>query len=122
MQIFRILLMVAVFSLLPVSGFTAEKAVAAASAAAGEHGKAGAHEGLTLHPVDLFNIGGFRITNSMIATWIVAIALIAFAQIATRNIQPVPSGSQNRWEWLVESLYNFLDGIIGSDLVKKTFW
>ena len=34
----------------------------------------------------------------------------------------MPSGAQNFWEWLVESLYDFLEGIIGHDLVKKTFW
>ena len=48
--------------------------------------------------------------------------LIVFAQIATRNIQQVPSGTQNFWEWLVESLHNFLEGIIGPQLVKRTFW
>ena len=66
--------------------------------------------------------GGGFVTNSMIVTWIVALGLIAFAQVATRNIQQVPSGAQNFWEWLVESLYDFLEGIIGPDLVKKTFW
>jgi len=45
-----------------------------------------------------------------------------FAQTATRNIQAVPGPRQNRWEWIVESLYNFLESVIGSDLVKKTFW
>ncbi len=65
--------------------------------------------------------GGF-VTNSMIISWIVALGLIAFARIATRNIKDVPSGAQNFWEWLVESLYDFLEGIIGPDLVKKTFW
>ena len=58
----------------------------------------------------------------MIVTWIVALGLIIFAQIATRNIQAIPSGAQNFWEWLVESLHNFLEGIIGPQLVKKTFW
>ena len=65
--------------------------------------------------------GGF-VTNSMIVTWIVALGLIVFAQVATRNIKEVPSGVQNFWEWLVESLYGFLEGIIGPELVKKTFW
>ena len=66
-------------------------------------------------------IGEFPITNSMIATWVVAIALIIFAQVATRNIQQVPAGAQNFWEWLVESLHNFLEGIIGHKLVQKDF-
>jgi len=58
----------------------------------------------------------------MVVTWIVALALIVFAQIATRNIKRIPDGAQNFWEFLVESLYKFLENIIGHALVKKTFW
>jgi len=65
---------------------------------------------------------GFPITNSMAVSWIVAIALIVFAQVATRHMKPVPEGLQNFWEWLVEGLYTFLEGIIGSHLVQRTFW
>src|SRR5262245_10402637 len=39
-----------------------------------------------------------------------------------KNPQPVPGGAQNFWEWMVESLYKFLEDIVGADLVKKTFW
>jgi F-type H+-transporting ATPase subunit a len=69
----------------------------------------------------LFN-DEFFITNSMVITWVVALALILFARRATRKMQEVPTGGQNFWEWLVESLYEFLEGIIGPELVKKTFW
>lgn len=58
----------------------------------------------------------------MFVTWIVAAGLIVFAQLATRKVKPVPDGIQNFWEWLVESLYNFLESIIGRELVRKTFW
>src|SRR6185436_7999077 len=81
-----------------------------------------AEHGLPLHPVEIGNLFGLPITNSMLVTWIVAIGLIVFAQIATRDIKAIPTGAQNFWEWLVESLYEFLEGIIGHDLVKKTFW
>ena len=84
--------------------------------------EAAEHETVPLKATPLVNIGGFAITNSMLVTWIVALGIIVFAQIATRRIQPIPSGAQNFWEWLVESLYNFLEGIIGRDLVRKTFW
>jgi F-type H+-transporting ATPase subunit a len=80
------------------------------------------HEAVPLKAAELYHIGKFTITNSMLMTWIVATGMIVFAQIATRNIKPVPTGAQNFWEWLVESLYNFLESIIGRDLVKKTFW
>jgi F-type H+-transporting ATPase subunit a len=65
---------------------------------------------------------GFPITNSMIASWIVAAGLIVFAQVATRHMKLIPDGIQNFWEWLVEGLYTFLEGIIGSHLVQRTFW
>ena len=77
---------------------------------------------MPLKPAELVHIGKFSITNSMLVTWIVAAGIIVFAQLATRKIKPIPSGAQNFWEWLVESLYNFLESIIGRDLVKKTFW
>ncbi|HEY4757261.1 MAG TPA: F0F1 ATP synthase subunit A [Chthoniobacterales bacterium] len=80
------------------------------------------HEALSLKAAPLFQIGKFSVTNSMLVCWVVALVVIFFAQIATRNIKTVPMGAQNFWEWLVESLYNFLESIIGSDLVKKTFW
>jgi F-type H+-transporting ATPase subunit a len=78
--------------------------------------------GLSASAEDVFKIGSFAITNSMLVTWIVALAVIGFAQFATRNMKDVPEGAQNFWEWMVESLYEFLSGIIGADLVKKTFW
>jgi F-type H+-transporting ATPase subunit a len=80
------------------------------------------HEALPLHPVPLVHIGKFGITNSMLVTWIVAAGIIILAQTAMRNPKPIPSSRQNFWEWLVEGLYNFLEGIIGRKLVQKTFW
>lgn len=81
-----------------------------------------AEPAVPLKPAPLFHIDKFVITNSMLVTWIVAAGIIVLAQLATQDIKPVPSGAQNFWEWLVESLYNFLESIIGRDLVKKTFW
>ena len=86
-----------------------------------EHAAAEAHH-LPLKPEQLFNLGAFTVTNSMVVTWFVAAGIILLAQLATRRIKPVPTGLQNFWEWMVESLYNFLEGMIGHQLVKKTFW
>src|SRR5437588_1379419 len=75
-----------------------------------------------LKPHVLFEVGKLAVTNSMVVTWIVAAGILICARLATRKIQPVPGGLQNFWEWLVESLHNFLEGMIGRDLVKKTCW
>ena len=81
----------------------------------GDRGRASApeaaeHEALPLKPAELVHIGRFTITNSMLVTWFVAAGIIVFAQMAMRKVKSVPSGAQNFWEWLVESLYNFLEG------------
>lgn len=78
--------------------------------------------GIPLHAVEIFNIGPFPITNSILVTWLVALGIILFARMATRQMREVPEGAQNFLEWLVEGLYDFLVGIIGSTLAKKTFW
>src|SRR2546421_7223793 len=80
------------------------------------------HAAVSLKPQMLVQIGGFGITNSMLVTWLVAATIIVLAQIATRRVKPIPSGIQNFWEWLVEGLHNFLENIIGRELVAKGFW
>lgn len=79
-------------------------------------------EGLTLRALPLNEGSGYSPTSSMLVTWVVALGIIIFAQYATRKIKDVPEGAQNFWEFLVESLYNFLESIVGKGLVKKTFW
>jgi F-type H+-transporting ATPase subunit a len=99
----------------------------AASAQAAEKGAPGAipeeeEHGLSQKAVEIGRPFGFPITNSMVVSWVVAVGLIIFAQMATQQMKQVPVGAQNFLEWLVESLYGFLEGIIGPHLVKRTFW
>jgi len=81
-----------------------------------------AEAGLPRSAVEIARPFGFPITNSMVVTWIVALGLILFAQLATRKMTPVPAGAQNVVEWLVEGLDGFLEGVIGRRLVDRTFW
>ena len=78
--------------------------------------------GLSQRAIEIARPLGFPITNSMIVTWGVAVGLIIFARVATRDMKKVPDGAQNLMEWLVGGLYDFLEGIIGRHLVKRTFW
>jgi F-type H+-transporting ATPase subunit a len=129
---------------LPLFGWTAESAAPAAkealhatTAAVGEaaghvadaaHDAAahaeghGEHHGLPAYAPVLVDLGFFKITNSMVVTWIVAIFLILGAQMATSKLQKIPSGLQNFVEWIVESLEAFLSGLLGPKLARETFW
>ncbi|HEX6650330.1 MAG TPA: F0F1 ATP synthase subunit A [Pyrinomonadaceae bacterium] len=81
-----------------------------------------AENSLPQQAVEIGRVFGFPITNSMLVSWIAALGLIIFAQLATRKMERVPSGAQNFLEWLVESLANFLEGILGPHLMNRTFW
>jgi F-type H+-transporting ATPase subunit a len=78
--------------------------------------------GLSAKALEIARPFNFPITNSMVVSWVVAVGLIIFAQLATRNMRQVPGGAQNFMEWLVEGLYKFMVGIIGSHLAERTFW
>lgn len=119
----RLLLVLLVAACFCAGGVDSVSAAAEPTPGAGTHGAApDDHHTLPLKATPLFQIGEFTITNSMVVMWSVALLIIFFAQLATRKIKPVPTGLQNFWEWMVESLYNFLESMIGSQLVKKTFW
>ena len=109
-------------SLLP--GLGAEPIPVNPATGAAAQPEAAQHEehGMSPDALGLGPTGGSFVTSSMVVTWAVALGLIVFVRLATRKMQLAPSGAQNFLEWLVESLYEFLEGIIGSDLVKKTFW
>ncbi|MCD6051780.1 MAG: synthase subunit [Verrucomicrobia bacterium] len=98
---------------------------AAAHPEGGEHGKV-AHTLPLAAPViksiQITDGFAFKITNSMLVMALVALGLIVFAQLATKNVQLVPKGLQNFAEWVVESLSDFLAGILGPKLTKQTFW
>jgi F-type H+-transporting ATPase subunit a len=111
------LLILIVLALCAFGGISTAAFAAEATPAATEE-----HESVPLKPDILFHVGKLAVTNSMVVTWIVAAGILVCAQLATRKIKPVPTGLQNFWEWLVESLHTFLENIIGHVLVRKTFW
>jgi F-type H+-transporting ATPase subunit a len=70
----------------------------------------------------LVDLGFFKITNSMVAMWLVALAIIIVAQLATRNVTLIPSSLQNFLETIIEGLQGFLGSIMGDKLARQTFW
>jgi F-type H+-transporting ATPase subunit a len=109
---------------LPLPGLCSEAGAATPATAVTALAQGGEHEehGLSPDAPRIGSTGTSFISSSMVVTWTVGLSLILFAQYATRKMQPTPSGAQNFLEWLVETLYEFLEGIIGSSLVKRTFW
>jgi len=82
----------------------------------------GAHESLTKDAPVVFHLGPLPVNNSMILMWIVSAIFIFVARAATKDIKETPSGLQNFAEWVVESLRDFLENILGRALTAQTFW
>lgn len=82
----------------------------------------GGHHSLPFDAPVLVDFGFFKITNSMVAMWVVAAVIILLAQFATRRISLVPTGLQNLFETVVEGLQDFLATIMGEKLARQTFW
>jgi len=127
MRIIRIIFIGVLLACTPDLGRCADEPATVAVAEKAAQGVEPEEHGLSPNALEIWNpnlplIGHFPITNSMLVSWIVALGVIAFARIATRKMKLVPEGAQNFLEWMVESLYVFIEGIIGADLVKKTFW
>lgn len=82
------------------------------------HAQAGGGHAL---PLNAQPLGGF-VTNSTVMIWIAVGLIVLFCRAATRRMSLVPEGLQNFAEWAVESLYDFLGGLMGEHLVKRVFW
>lgn len=107
-----------VFSLLFVS--SASWMAFGGDALANEGGHSDA--ALTPNAPVLFHLGPLPVSNSMLLMWAVAAVIILTARLATGTMKDVPEGLQNFVEWIVESLRNFMESVIGRDLAQKTFW
>ncbi len=77
---------------------------------------------IQMAPEILFHIGGFPVTNSMVAVLIVDLLLVWGAAAGTRAIRRgdesamVPSGWQNFVEWIYETLYDAAHNVLGEKL------
>jgi F-type H+-transporting ATPase subunit a len=81
----------------------------------------GGEHAISLHAPVLRYLGPIPITNSMVYTVIVTVVLVFLAQLATRRVKAIPSGFQNFAEFLIESLYEMLEPIVGHHMIRRTF-
>lgn len=78
---------------------------------------------IVIQPDVLFTIPGinFPVTNTLLCTWIVVVALLILVFLIRRRQDLVPRGFQNFAEWGVESLLNLVEGVSGKEKGRKFF-
>lgn len=63
---------------------------------------------------------GFKISETVVTSWIIMIALIIAAKLLTRNLKPVPTSKvQLMLEYVVETLRNLVRSNMGNDIDKR---
>ena len=69
----------------------------------------------------VFHIFGLPITNSIIASWLTIIFLVAFCWAATRRMKIVPGRLQAAFEFLVGWVYDFCRSVAGEENGRRFF-
>lgn len=66
-------------------------------------------------PAEPIPIGPITLPNTFIATLLADATLLVLALAATRNLQEVPSGLQNFFEWVIEGFYGLTEDVAGDN-------
>lgn len=61
------------------------------------------------------------LTSSIVVAIICTALLLVLSRRATRRMELIPRGPQNIFEALVEGLYDMLEGIVGKQMISRTF-
>ncbi len=69
----------------------------------------------------LFHVGPLPVTNSMVTSWIVALALIIAIRLAIKTPKLVPTRGQAIVENLVQGVLDLITPIVGKKMAKPTF-
>ena len=61
------------------------------------------------------------LTSSIFVAVLVTLLILWFCRKATRNVQRIPNGTQNFVEFVLEFLYNQVEGIVGKKVAPRAF-
>lgn len=86
-----------------------------------------AHHGLSQSAPVIFELplpGGIEIpfSNSLIMLFLAVLTISVVVWLGTKKMALIPGKMQNAIEWVVESLYSFVESLIGPRLTQRYFW
>jgi F-type H+-transporting ATPase subunit a len=76
---------------------------------------------ITLPSEVLFEVAGFPITNTLIASWLSIIVLMILFYVCTRKMKLIPEKLQNLAEMAVEALLSFVKSVAGEKHARLLF-
>ncbi|MDC1004309.1 F0F1 ATP synthase subunit A [Opitutales bacterium] len=79
-------------------------------------------EGVSLVSEEIFKLGVFPVTNSMITSWIISIAIVIIVKLLVGRTSLIPSKGQLIVESAITSLRTILEPIVGKKVFYPSFW
>jgi F-type H+-transporting ATPase subunit a len=76
---------------------------------------------VTLPSEVLFEVAGFPITNTLLASWLTVIVLAIVFYVCTRKMKLIPGRLQNLAEMAVETLLSFVKSVAGEKQARLLF-
>jgi F-type H+-transporting ATPase subunit a len=76
---------------------------------------------ITLPSEVLFEVAGFPITNTLIASWLTIIVLAIVFYVCTRKMKLIPGRLQNLAEMAIEALLSFVKSVAGEKHARLLF-
>jgi len=69
----------------------------------------------------MFHIGEFKVTNTLISSWVTILLLFLVFFFATRKMKVIPGRLQSFAEVVVDGIYNTIEGVAGPKNVRTFF-
>jgi len=76
---------------------------------------------IEIKPERVFDIGGFKVTNTILTGWVMVIVISLVTVLGTRKLSIIPSGFQNLFESLVEGFGNIVSNVAGEKNGRRFF-
>jgi len=77
--------------------------------------------GVSQRAEEVFKIGGFGVTNSILTTWILAVIIIVAVRVLVGKPGIIPSRGQALVENMASGLRDTLEPIVGKNMIGKVF-
>lgn len=75
-----------------------------------------------LAPEEILKLGEFNITNTLFLSLFIMLALFIFSKKISSGLKLIPSKWQNFFEALIETIFNFMDGVLEDKEKTKKFF
>jgi F-type H+-transporting ATPase subunit a len=81
-----------------------------------------AGDGVKVVAEEVFSIGPLTLTNSMVTSWVISLALVLFIKVLVGRPQLIPSKGQLILESVIGGIRGIIEPIVGKKVFFPSFW